>query len=424
MKRANTTGRQLLLLWAILASLCAQPLLAGDEDSDTWPQYRGKYRDGISHSKDLLPSWPAEGPREVWRVAVGPGFSGISLSGDRLYTMFAADSTDFLVCYNAADARELWRYPLGEMFLEEFGNGPRSTPTVDETTVYALSARGVLCAVDKASGRALWKVSFGEKFDSETPQRGFAMSPLIDNGLVIIETGGLVQAEGEEKIFNTNIAAFDKKSGELRWQYNINPGRAGYCSPVAVDWQGNHRIVFLTSRKAIAFSDDGAVAWQAEALPGIVGMPVFIAPDKLFVSSSLDLGCKLLQIDASGDSVQVADVWANREMKNHFNSTLYHNGHLYGFSNATLKCLDAASGEMRWAKRGYGKGSVIATEQQLIILSDRGLLALAEASPEKFTEISRIQALNGKSWTAPTLVGGRLYLRNQSEMVCYDLRKP
>lgn len=407
-----------LLSMLLLIGLCL-PLYGGDEGEDSWAQFRGPARDGISNSKNLLQSWPDDGPREIWRKPLGTGFSGFAVDGDRFYTLFAEDSTEFLGCYNQADAEELWRFELGKMFVDEFGNGPRSTPVIDGNTIYALGSMGFLYSIDKNDGKSSWQVSFPEMFESTVPRRGFSMSPLIDGDRLIVEVGGLVQPQ--DSIFNSNIAAFSKKDGSLLWKHNINPGGTGYSSPMIITANDVRQYLFHTSRQAIGVSMDGEILWRHSTLPFVVGMPVFIAPNKVFISSATDEGCVMFRIINDSDSIRTEEVWANRDMKNHFNSTLAVNGKLYGFSNATLKCIDAETGKTHWRKRGLGKGSLIATDTHLYVLSDKGKLVLVEANPDAYTEVSRFPALKGKSWTAPTLVGGKIYLRNLTEMACFDL---
>ncbi len=156
-----------------------------------------------------------------------------------------------------------------------------------------------------------------------------------------------------------------------------------------------------------------------------IALPLFVAPDKVYFSTNPDRGAVLVRVNHDNDGKAVVEeVWRNRTMRNHVSSSIIWENHIYGFDNATLKCLSVATGEQRWVKRGFGKGSLIAADGLLIILSDRGKLALAEATPQGYRGRGSHQALGGKCWTEPVLAAGRLYLRNQRMMVCYDLRGP
>ena len=394
------------------------------EEGEQWQQFRGPHRNGIASSAGIKTAWSGEAPHQLFRKEIGQGFSGISVAGDAFYTMFATegDSTEYLVAYSREDAAEKWRYPVGKMFVDQFGNGPRSTVTIDGDRLYALGSTGILHALDRQNGKALWTVSFPEQFEAQVPQRGFSMSPLVDGEQLIIETGGYSERTDSTRILKNHIASFEKKSGKLRWQYDLDPGFAGYSSPFILTFAGVRQYVFVTSRKVFGLSTTGRKLWETDAAPFTVGMPVQVGEDRLFIAAADDAGCKMIRLFRQGDSIAVETLWSNRNMRNHFNSSLYQNGCIFGFNNATLTCLDAGSGEVKWRKRGLGKGSLIATENHLIIISDTGKAVIAEASGEAYREVGSFQALAGKSWTSPTLVDGRLYCRNLTEMTCYDLK--
>ncbi len=184
----------------------------------------------------------------------------------------------------------------------------------------------------------------------------------------------------------------------------------------AVEKDGERQVV----DEAVSVSPDGEVLWRGPSLPHIIAMPVFVPPNKVFISSSVENGCLLIQVKPNGE---VETVSHNKEMRNHFNSSLFYKGHIYGFSSSILKCLVADTAERIWSKRGYGKGSLIIADNKLIVLSDRGKLALIEAIPKGFKELAQAKVLDSKSWTCPSFAGGKLYLRNHEEMVCYDLSK-
>jgi len=178
-------------------------------------------------------------------------------------------------------------------------------------------------------------------------------------------------------------------------------------------------------QEAVGLSTSGEVLWRfptPDALAAIV-MPIFMAPDRVFLSTSDDsFGGHMIQITRQGEEFQAKEVWSERLMRNHFNNSVLVDGHLYGFDNGTLRSIDASTGEKKWAKRGFGKGSVVASGNLLFVLSDAGLVALVRVSPERFEELGRAQVMEGRSWTAPSLANGRLYLRDFDEIVSLDLR--
>ncbi|MEM7354989.1 MAG: PQQ-binding-like beta-propeller repeat protein [Acidobacteriota bacterium] len=432
MKRRS--GRVGILSAVIL--LTSVSLLA-DSNKD-WPQFRGESRDGISPESGLLDSWPENGPAEIWRQPIGEGFSGISIVAGRLYTMYAEKppaaetaegsggessesasseeapppKTEYAAAYDAATGKQLWRTAIGTYLVTEFGNGPRSTPTVDGDTVYVLGAHGELAALDTASGKRRWEISLGDEFGSERPYWGFSGSALIENDLLLVEGGG---PDGK------SYAGLDKTTGKVLWTSGKANG-AGYSSPLAISMHDQRQFVYVTGGALRAIDAKGEEIWTHPWPPGEThAMPIFIPPDKIFASGTEGIGASLVRIVDGGESLQAEELWKSRVMRNHFSSSLVHAGHLYGFDNATLKSVELDSGEQKWAKRGFGKGSLIYADGHLLVLSDRGVLALVEATSESYVEKGRLQALEGLCWTAPTLAGGRLYLRGQEEMVSYDL---
>jgi len=402
--------------WPLFVTCLALAAAAGglvQEAFAAWPQYRGPNRDGISSEKGLLRSWPDGGLKAVWRRPIGAGFSGVVAVGDRLYTMHADPNQELAACLKSATGETVWETPMGPRFVEEFGDGPRATPVVDGDLLFALSSRGKLLALRTADGSKAWEVDLVATFGGRVPMRGFGSTPLVAGDLVIIEGGG-----SQGKAFQ----ALDRKTGETRW--TSQDGGAGYSSGIQVTVANVPQQVFLRTgaRTFVAFDRSGKVLWQHPWPAGAIAMPLFVPPNRFFASSAEDAGSVLIEVAKEGDAFTPHEVWASRFMKNHFNSSILVGEHIYGFDNATLRCMKASTGESVWVQRGFGKGSLIAADGLLFILGDQGTLAVAEASPAGYKELGHMQALNGKSWTAPSLSDGRLYLRNLEEMVSLDVR--
>jgi outer membrane protein assembly factor BamB len=415
----NRTVRSAKSPWSAIAWWVTALSLAVSVRSDTlpgeWPQYRGPARDGRSTETGLLAVWPEGGPPEVWRISMGPAFSGISVVADRLYTMDSDAEHESLVRLDAATGDVVWRTAVGKMFEESFGNGPRSTPTVDGERVYVLGSLGDLTAVAAESGEVRWQVAFRDAFGAEVPRRGFSESILVTGDLVVVSPGA-----GSDR----SIAALDKRTGEVRWTLRSDPG--GYSSPIVVDFDDRRQIVMLSPTHALGLTLEGSLLWEHEFAPTVgvkPAMPLWVRPDLLVFSASYDVGALALRLTSAGGSTTVQEIWQDRVMRNHFNSSVVVDGYIYGFDNATLRCIEAESGRSVWAKRGgLGKGSLLYADGHLIVLSETGRLLLIEATPDGFVEKSRSQVLQGRSWTAPPLANGRLYVRNLEEMVCLDLR--
>ncbi len=404
----------LLLLGVGLA-----PAAGADPSKGTdWPQFRGPQQNGVSVEKGLLRSWPESGPKVLWKKPLGSGFSTVTAVGDALYTLAVEGESETAYRLRESDGEVVWRVSLGPVFPEVFGNGPRSTPTVEGDVVYVLSATGRLHALKTKDGSRLWEVELGKELGSRTPNRGFASSPLVDGDLLLLEAGG---TEGKA------VAALEKKTGKVRW--TALEGKPGYVTPLAVTIDGLRQYVFVRTIEGdiVSFRADGTVHWRYLWKTGAIASPLFLAPNRIFASASEDVGAVLLEIgkaDGSQGTAAVREVWNSRVMKNHFSSSVLYEGHIYGFDNASLKCIVAETGEQKWVRRGYGKGSLIAADGLLYVLSDQGQLILAEATPAGFEEKGKIKVMEGKTWTAPVLSHGRIYLRDEDEMIALDVRTP
>ena len=387
---------------------------------DDWPQWRGPRQDGISRETGLLAQWPEKGPKELWRVPLGSGFSAVSVVDDRAYTCFGASDAEFAVCLNMADGKTLWKTRLGDLFKSDsYGDGPRATPTVDAGRVYVLSGKGGLCCLDAADGHVNWGCDLLTKFGGGVPARGspeygFAASPVVMDDLLVVVVGA-----GGGK----SLVAFDKISGKVRW--TALDDKIGYSTPIEVTIDGVPQIIVLMGEALVSVSPkDGKEFWRHEwktELDANVATPI-VSGDRLFISSGYSTGCALFALSAKDGKPAAEKLWANKEMKNYFSTAVLLNGYLYGFNNNKLTCLDFHTGKPKWKTGGFNRGSLIAADGRLIILGESGTLALAEASPKAYREISKFPFCDERTWTVPTLSGGRLYVRNEKELACFMLR--
>lgn len=395
----------------LLIFLTSLPALAGD-----WPRFQGEKQNGISPETGLPRSWPAEGPRVVWKRAIGEGYSTFSVAAGRLYTMDSDAKTEFVLALDAATGNEIWRVPIGDKLVDPMGNGPRGTPTVDGGTIYALGSMGRLLALKAADGGKIWEVELTQAFGAKRPTWGYSGSPLVDGDLLILEVGG-TEKQG--------IVAFEKATGKVRW--SSQEGNAAYSTPVLMTIGGVRQ--YVTARRigpeVVSLLPDGTLHWKHPGPPTVIASPLFIPPDKVYVSAGDDGGAVLFRVKTEGGKATTEELWKTRGMKNHFNPAVVVGEHVYGFDNATFKCISVATGEPAWAQRGLGKGSLLATaDGLLIVLSDRGKLLLVEATPESYKELASFQAMEGKAWTSPVLANGKVYLRDEDERVALDLGVP
>ena len=375
-----------------------------------WPQWLGPHRNGISPETGLFGKAPSF--RESWRVHAGPGLSGLSVVGDRLYTMYVHSGEEYAVCRDARNGKEMWRTRTTGSDPSRWrgGGSPRATPTVDGQMVYVFSPQGKLHALDSQFGTQRWSRDIVLEFDSLRSGWGFGASPLVDRNLVLIEAGG---ENGR------SLMAFDKISGETAW--TTGSDERGYSSPIIATIGRTRQAVFFTAYGLIAVApQNGQVLWKYHWMTSQspnAATPVFIPPNRFFISSS-GMGGSVVEVATTDKGYEVAEVWRNNNMQSHAATSIYYQGHLYGFDGSTLKCLDAETGEEKWKTRGYGMGTLIVADGHLVILSERCHLGIAEATPAGFVEKANTLVFrHSRCETVPSLAEGRIYLRDNKEIV-------
>ncbi len=381
-----------------------------------WPQWRGPNRDGISRETGILKTWPKAGPKVLWRVPLGEGYSSISIANGLAYTMYDEGNDEYLVCFDALTGKRQWRVRTDNKFRDSWGNGPRVTPLVEKNLVYTISAHAKLYACEAKTGAVKWQHDLAKELNDAIPDLGYSNSPIIDGELLLVT--GLGGA-------NRALLAFNKNTGQRIW--SSHQDHPGYSSPIIISAHGVRQAVFFTGTKIVAISPaDGKMLWtypwRTDSFEN-VATPVFISSDKLFFSSAhpKEAGSAVLQVKAVNGKVNAETVWQNNLMQHHFASSVFYDGFLYGTDRAILKCIEASTGKEMWKQRGFGEGSLIFADGHLIVLGTGGNLALVEATPAAYKEKAGAQLLSGKCFTAPSLANGKLYLRNETEMVCLDL---
>lgn len=402
------------------ASGCGQeepPEVLEPFDMTEWSQWRGPQRDGISRETEFSKNWPENGLQTIWQRPIGTGFSAITIADSLIYTMYSDGEREYLAAMHKDSGQERWRVDAGEHFEDNAGgDGPRATPTIYRNIAYTTGSNGLLLAVDAASGEEVWQVDLVEEYDAKVAIWGYSTSSLVDDRYVYAEVGGNGPA----------FAAFDRLSGDEVW--TSEKGQPGYSSPIFANINGSRQVIFFPAAGLYGLNpENGGFLWKTPWKTSYdvnAATPIFIPPNRIFISTEYDVGAALYQINKSGDEFKAEQLWKIRHMKNKFGSSILHKGHIYGFDARILSCIDADSGELRWKHRGFGEGTVLLADNHLILLSDDGRLAIAPASPLGFNEIASQQVLRGRCWTMPTLQDGRLYLRNLSEMLCLDISEP
>lgn len=398
--------RQFAAALAVSAPALAQAQTEGFD----WPQWRGPQRNGISLEKDYIAQWPKEGPRRLWAAKVGLGLSSVSVANGKLFTMGNTIDVDRVLCLDAATGKLIWDYKYPCSAADPNGYpGPRCTPTVDGNYVFTVSRNGHLLCLATANGALLWTKSLVNDLGGFVPTWGFAGSPLVEGNLLILETGAA----------NRSVVALDKKTGRVVWATgNL---RAGYSSPVAFDLARERAVaVFSAGGLTARAVSTGRILWHHNwpTSYDVNAATPIIFDDKVFISSGYGVGCALLQMSASA----VKLVWQSKAMHNQMNSCVLWRGHLYGFDESQLRCLDVITGAVKWSTPAYGKGSLMLADSRLLLYGERGRLGLAEASPASFHEVAAAQVLGGNStWAPPVLSHGRIYCRSAADLVCFDV---
>jgi outer membrane protein assembly factor BamB len=411
-----------------LSSLACAGLLvvvatARAEETYQWPQWQGPDRNCLTDETGLLKSWPEGGPPRSWLFEnAGAGYSGPAIVDGRLYIMGTRDGNCLLLALDADTGEELWATPMGPMLENDWGDGPRSTPTVDGQFVYGMSGRGTLVCVRAADGQEVWRTSM-EELGGEKPFWGYAESVLIDGNRLLCTPGG---AQG-------TIAALDKATGRVLWRSTELDDKAQYTSMIRGELNGQPQYVQLLEARVVGLApDDGRLLWESPWPGRVATIPTPIVHDgHVFVTSGYGAGCKLLKI---GPQNEPEIVYENKRMKNHHNGVILLDGYLYGYSDDVgWLCMDFLTGTQQWReKEALSKGAIAYADDRFYCLGEEdGTVVLIDASPEGWKERGRftlepqteIRKDQGKIWTHPVIVGGKLYLRDQDLIYCYDVRE-
>jgi outer membrane protein assembly factor BamB len=408
-----------VLSLSVLAFVAAAGPYAAYAQED-WPQWRGPNRDDVSTEKNLLQEWPEEGPKRLWMFEnAGVGYSGPAIVGDRLFTMGARDGKELLLVLEADTGKEVRAVEVGDILENNWGDGPRGTPTVDEEFVYALGAQGNLVCVEAKSGDVKWKKSM-QDLGGAVPTWGFTESPLVFKNMVVCTPGGEQGA----------IAALDKKTGELLWQTKDIKTGAHYSSIVVRKGQSGPELVQLLADQVVGLNpQSGNVLWSSPWPGRVAVIPTPIVKDNLvYVTSGYGVGCKLLEI-IDGEA---KEVYENKVMKNHHGGVILIDEHVYGHSDDVgWVCQDLKTGDRVWREReALKKGAIAYADGRFYCVGeDTGDVVLIEASTEGWKEHGRFtldpqtdqRKPAGKIWTHPVIHDGKLYLRDQNLIYCYDV---
>lgn len=426
---AGFTMAACAVLFGFVESAAAQaPTQLADAGSADWPQFLGPERNGISRETNLIDTFPADGPKKVWRVAGGIGMSGLVVSRGRVVTMIQKDGKQWLAAFDAATGATAWQTALAPEYENGQGPGPRATPAVAGNRVFALTGEGILAAVNFSDGKVLWSHNLPVELGGAPAEYGMASSPLVvgagDAAQVVVMVGA---PKG-------SVVALDVAEGKVAW--TAGNEAAGYSSPTLLDVGGRKQIVMYTATSVIGIEPGGGkLLWRYPYETDFgcnIATPLAI-DGKVFISAGENHGSALLELKPSGEGFEPTVVWETQgvsaKLRNEWQTSILLDGRLYGFDNlggagpiTHLTCLDAATGERLWQKPRFGKGNMIEADGKLWIAMITGELVLVRANPKEYEELARAPLVESTR-QSPTLAGGLLYLRDGSEIVCIDVRK-
>jgi outer membrane protein assembly factor BamB len=411
--------------------------------ADDWLQWLGPSRNGVSAETGLLQQWPSEGPPLAWKATgLGAGMGGVAVSRGRVYTTGDdADMTAWLLALDERDGKLLWKTQIGRggnpgNFVRP--HGPRGTPAVDGERLYILSQRGELVCFT-LEGREVWRTDFVNDLGGIMPVWGYAESPLVDGDRLICTPGGP----------EATVMALDKQTGKPVWKCVVpeaaaggrnQPGRSGaaYASPVAITFAGQRQYLQLVGAALVGISADGQLLWRydrpANTFRINCASPLF-HDGFVFASSAYGAGGGLVKLHREADgSVRAEEVWFSKRLQNHHGGVVYHDQCLYGAAGGNegggLVCLDFRTGEVLWDEGEsrpprVPKGSILLADGRLYYRTEQGTMLLIEPSRERYLERGRFEQPDRSkepAWPHPVIANGKLYLRDQDVLLCYDVR--
>lgn len=377
-------------------------------ESFDWPCWRGPHADNTSREKNLIRRFPDDGPAVLWRKQLGTGFSGMSISGDRLFTMFGDGDREYAAGFNTQDGSQLWKIDIDKDFAQGRSFGPRATPYVDGDHVYFVGASGRVLCLTAETGKEVWSLNVYDKFEMRRfiHEEGLSPSPLVDGKSLIVQAG-------------ISVFAFNKSTGEVIWRSLEE--RMNHSSPTLAQLDGKRQLIVLTGENLVGLSPpDGSEQWRQPQRGVNCASPVIGPKNRVFTAASYGFGSQLTQV-TNGTARQV---YKTNTLATHHATAVLHQGHLYGFHDrpGIFKCVEFATGEEKWVSRAAGKGKLIVADDQIILLNESGKLMLAPVSSDGFEPTAEARLLKGTCYTAPSLANGRLYLRSNEEMICISMK--
>ena len=409
-------ARSIICLMATLIASLGAPALA------QWPQFGGPNRDFTSGSTGLASKWPAQGPKRMWSRKLGDGYSGIAVDRNTLFTMYRKGNREFVVALDADTGETRWKHRYSakpfEGLSEGQGIGPRCTPLVVDGRVHTVGICAKMFCLDQNTGDVVWSHDLMRKYGARPPRWGYSSSPLAYKKTVIIPAGG----EGH------GVMAFNREDGTVKWARHGFPN--AYSSPILIDVDGQEQLVIFMEPGVIGLNpDSGDLLWQHPHRTEYnvnASMPIWTEDNLLFISSAYNTGSRLLKLTREGDRTTVEELWRQSKMQIHFGSGIRIGDYVYGSTGGNgpvfFGAVNLRTGKMAFRQRGVaGKAQLVYADGKLVMLDEDGRLYIATVTPEGITIHAQTELLESVSWTAPTLVGDRLFVRDRKNIMALDL---
>lgn len=395
------------------------PSSQGKPSDSNWPQFNGLHRDNRSSATGLMSAWPPEGPPLVWAAfGLGSGFSSVAVVDGVVYTMGNKGESEAIIALDAGSGEKIWSTSFAAASHPSNGDGPRGTPAVGSSGVYGLGAAGDLVCVDPRSGKILWQKNVLQEFGGRIPTWGVCESVLLDGNRLLVTPGG----------DQATFVALNSATGDLVWK-SLLPERDGmaYSSATVADIGGIRQYVQFTASGTVGIrADNGQFLWRENtaANPTANCASPQASGDTIFSASNYGNGGALVRLTPVTSGIQAELVYHTRKMRNHHGDFVIVDGLLYGADDLVLTCLELATGDVKWQNRSVGKGAVTFADGRIYLRSEKGPVALVEATGDGYHELGQFDPPHrspAAAWSHPVVAAGRLFLRDQGALLCYEL---
>ena len=419
--RWSQSPEDIMLAGRVAATSDKAPVLNLSPDANTltapeWPGFRGADRSGHVHGPKVSTDWVANPPRQLWKIPAGPSWSSFAVAGKFVFTQEQRGPMETVVCYDADTGKEIWTQQTETRLEDPLGGpGPRATPTIGNGTLFTTGSTGTFQRLNPLTGEVIWKQDLKVIAGRSAPMWGFSASPLVAGSVVIVYAGGA----GDK-----GLLAFDIESGNLRW--SVADGKDSYSSP-QLNRIGNEDLVLMLTNDGLLFLDPATgrtrlnYEWKYNNYRAL--QPNLMAENTFLLPTAMGTGTRAIQVSAAAGQLTATELWTSPKLNPDFTDFVIYEGHAYGVLGATFACVDLKTGERKWRGGRYGKGQVILLEDSglLLIAGEQGQVALVKADPGAHAEVASFQALEGKTWNHPVVVGDQLYVKNSQEAAAFQL---